>query len=60
MSIYIGLVKKTSGQLNKRIDKRYKILKEVGIPDHLTCLLRSLYTAQEAAVRTGHGIMDWS
>ena len=35
--------------------KLWKILKEVGIPDHLTCLLRSLYAGQEAAVRTGHG-----
>ena len=36
-----------------------KILKEVGIPDHLTCLLRNLYAAQEATVRTGHGTTDW-
>ena len=36
-----------------------KILKEMGIPDHLTCLLRNLYAGQEAAVRTGHGKMDW-
>ena len=36
-----------------------KILKEMGIPDHLTCLLRSLYAGQEATVRTGHGTMDW-
>ena len=35
-----------------------KILKETGIPDHLTCLLRNLYAAQEATVRTGHGT-DW-
>ena len=32
---------------------------EMGIPDHLTCLLRNLYTVQEATVRTGHGIADW-
>ena len=37
----------------------WKILKEVGIPDHLTCLLRNLYADQEAAVRTGHGTTDW-
>ena len=37
----------------------WKILKEMGIPDHLTCLLRNLYTGQEATVRTGHGITDW-
>ena len=40
-------------------NKLWKILKEMGIPDHLTCLLRSLYTGQEARVRTGHGITDW-
>ena len=37
----------------------WKILKEVGIPDHLTCLLRNLYASQEATVRTGHGTTDW-
>ena len=37
----------------------WKILKEVGIIDHLTCLLRNLYTGQEATVRTGHGTTDW-
>ena len=36
-----------------------KILKETEIPDHLTCLLRNLYAAQEATVRTGHGTTDW-
>ena len=36
-----------------------KILKETGIPDHLTCVLRYLYVGQEATVRTGHGKMDW-
>ena len=36
-----------------------KILKEMGIPDHLTCLLRNLYAGQEATVRTGHGATDW-
>ena len=35
------------------------MLKELGIPDHLTCLLRNLYAGQEATVRTGHGTMDW-
>ena len=40
-------------------NKRWKILREMGIPDHLTCLLKNLYASQEAAVRTGHGIMDW-
>ena len=37
----------------------WKILKEMGIPDHLTCLLRNLYAGQEAAVRTGHGTTDY-
>ena len=40
-------------------NKLWKILKEMEIPDHLTCLLRNLYAGQEATVRTGHGIMDW-
>ena len=37
----------------------WKILKEMGIPEHLTCLLRNLYAGQEATVRTGHGTTDW-
>ena len=41
-------------------NKLWKILKEMGIPDHLTCLLRNLYSGQEAAVRTGHGTTDCS
>ena len=40
-------------------NKLWKILKEMGIPDHLTCLQKNLYAGQEAAVRTRHGIMDW-
>ena len=40
-------------------NKLRRILKEVGIPDHLTCLLRNLYAGQEATVRTGHGTTDW-
>ena len=46
---------------NNRMDhkKLWKILKEMGIPDHLTCLLRNLYAGQEATVRTGHGTTDW-
>ena len=39
-------------------NKLWKILKEMGIPDHLTCLLRNLYAEQEAIVRTGHGTTD--
>ena len=44
-----------------RVDhhKLWKILKEKGIPDHVTCLLRNLYAGQEATVRTGHGTTDW-
>ena len=40
-------------------NKLWKILKEMGIPDHVTCLLRNLYAGQEAIVRTGHGKTDW-
>ena len=40
-------------------NKLWKILKEMGIPDHLTCLLRNLYAGQEAIVRTWHGTTDW-
>ena len=40
-------------------NKEWKILKEMGIPDHRTCLLRNLYAGQEATVRTGHGTTDW-
>ena len=41
------------------ITANWKILKEMGIPDHMTCLLRNLYAGQEATVRTGHGTTDW-
>src|SRR5574339_502041 len=40
-------------------NKLWKILKEMGIPDHLTCILRNLYAGQEATIRTGHGTTDW-
>ena len=40
-------------------NKLWKILKEMGMPDHLTCLVRNLYAGQEATVRTGHGTTDW-
>ena len=40
-------------------NKLWKILKEMGIPDHFTCLLRNLYAGQEGTVRTGHGTTDW-
>ena len=41
------------------ITRNWKILKEMGIPDHLTCLLRNLYAGQEATIRTGQGTTDW-
>ena len=41
------------------LNKLWKILKDIGIPDHLTCLLRNLYAGQEVTVRTGHGTIDW-
>ena len=40
-------------------NQQWKILKGMGIPNHLTCLLRNMYAGQEATVRTGHGTMDW-
>ena len=40
-------------------NKLWKILKDMGIPDHLTCLLRNLYAGKEATVRAGHGTTDW-
>ena len=48
-------------QINIYVDhnKLWKVLKDVRIPDHLTCLLRNLYAGQEATVRTGHGTTDW-
>ena len=41
------------------MSKMWKILKDMGIPHHLTCLLRNVYAGQEATVRTGHGMTDW-
>ena len=40
-------------------NKPWKILKEIGTPDYLICLLKNLYAGQEATVRTGHGATDW-
>ena len=52
--------KKQSSELKAVwITINWKILKEMGIPDHLNCLLRNLYAGQEATVRTGHGTTDW-
>ena len=45
--------------LTVRITINWKILKEMGLPDHLTCSLRNLYAGKEATVRTGHGTTDW-
>ena len=70
---FIGLSKKREFQKNvyfcfidhvKAFDyvdhnKLWKILKDVGIPDHRTCLLRNLYSGQEATIRTAHGTMEW-
>ena len=48
-----------NGLVINTLNGLWKILKEMGIPDHLTCLLRNLYVGQEATVRTGHGTTDW-
>ena len=45
--------------MSSQHNKLWKILKEMGIPDHLNCLLRNLYAGQEATFRTGNGITDW-
>ena len=57
----LGVSKFKQGKAFDCVDhnKLWKILKEMGIPDHLTCLLRNLYAGQEAVVRTGHGTTDW-
>ena len=49
----------SSVQFSQVHNKLWKILQEMGIPDHLSCLLRNLYVGQEASVRTGHGTTDW-
>ena len=49
----------TPKSLTVWITTNWKNLKEMGIPDHMTCLLRNLYAGQEATVRTGHGTTDW-
>ena len=49
----------TPKSLTVWITTNWKILKQMGIPDHFICLLRNLYAGQEATVRTGHGTMDW-
>ena len=56
---YISALLTVPKPLTVWITITWKILKEVGIPNHLTCLLRNLYAGQEATVRTGHGTTDW-
>ena len=58
-NIYFCFIDYTKGFDNVDHNKLWKILKEMGIPDHLTCLLRNLYSGQEATVRTRHGTTDW-
>ena len=57
-NIYFFFIDYAPKPLTVDHDKLWKILKEMGIPDHLTCLLRNLYAGQEATVRTGHGTTD--
>ena len=58
-NIYFSFIDYTRAFDYVNHNKLWKILKEMGIPDHLTCLLRNLYASQEATVRVGHGITDW-
>ena len=58
-NIYFCFIDCTKAFDSVHHNKLWKILKEMGIPDHLTCLLRNLYAGQEATVRTGHETMDW-
>ena len=58
-NIYVCFIEYAKGFDYVDHNKLWKILKEMGIPDHWTCLLRNLYTGQEATVRTGHGTTGW-
>ena len=58
-SIYFCFVEYTKACDSVDHNKLWKILQEMGVPDHLTCLLRNLYAGQEATARTGHGTTDW-
>ena len=58
-SIYFGFIDYTKAFDCVDHKKLWKILKDMGISDHLTCLLRNLYAGQEATVRNGHGTTDW-
>ena len=58
-NIYVCFIDYSKGFEGVDHNKLWKILQEMGIPDHLTCLLRNLYAGQEATVRTEHGITYW-
>ena len=58
-NIYLCFIDYTKGFYCVDHNKLWEILKEIGIPDHPTCLLRKLYAGQKAIVRTGHGTTDW-
>ena len=58
-NIYFGFIDSAKAFDCVDHNKLWKILQEIGIPDHLTCLLRNLYVGQEATVRTGHETTDW-
>ena len=58
-NVYFCFIDYTKARDSVDHNKLWKILKEMGMPDHLACLLRNLYAGQEATVRTGHGTMDW-
>ena len=58
-NIYFCFIDYTKAFESVDHNKLWKILQEMGIPDHLICLLRNLYAGQEATVRTGHGTTDW-
>ena len=58
-NIYFCFIDYTKAFDSMDHNKLWKILQEMGIPDHLTCLLRNLYAGQEATVRTGHGTTEW-
>ena len=58
-NIYFCVIDYAKGFECVNHNKLWKILKEMRIPDHMTCLLKNLYTGQEATVRTGHGTTDW-
>ena len=58
-NVYFCLIDYAKAFDSVDLNKLWKILKEMGIPDHLICLLRNLYVGQEATVRTGHGTIYW-